>query len=192
MLAQGKVPDPGAEAARDLIQRHFGPCTELDRRYVGVMTWEGWAYLATVIDLARRKVVGWALADHTCAPNWSKRPSRWPSSPAEHRRGRSSTPRGKQYTRTDYAGLAHECKVVLSVGMAGECWDKAVADRSSPPSSASSSRPELGTTRAGLRRGAFDYIEGWYNTRQLHSSLGYLSPAGYEARISDSVGRQAA
>ena len=62
------VPDPAAEAAKDLIQRHFGPCTELDRRYVGdityVMTWEGWAYLATVIDLASRKVVGWALADH--------------------------------------------------------------------------------------------------------------------------------
>ncbi len=60
--------DPAAEAARDLIQRHFGPCSELDRRYVGdityIATWEGWAYLATVIDLASRRVVGWALADH--------------------------------------------------------------------------------------------------------------------------------
>ena len=62
------VADPEAEAARDLIQRHFGPCDQLDRRYVGdityINTWEGWAYLATVIDLASRKVVGWALADH--------------------------------------------------------------------------------------------------------------------------------
>ncbi len=62
------VADPEAEAAKDLIQRHFGPCEELDRRYVGdityVATWEGWAYLATVIDLASRRVVGWALADH--------------------------------------------------------------------------------------------------------------------------------
>ena len=62
------VADPDAEAARDLIQRHFGPCTEMDRRYVGdityIATWEGWAYLATVIDLASRRVVGWALADH--------------------------------------------------------------------------------------------------------------------------------
>ena len=60
--------DPDAEAARDLIQRHFGPCEEMDRRYVGdityISTWEGWAYLATVIDLAFRRVVGWALADH--------------------------------------------------------------------------------------------------------------------------------
>jgi putative transposase len=62
------VADPEAEAAKDLIQRHFGPCQEIDRRYVGdityVATWEGWAYLATVIDLASRKVAGWSLADH--------------------------------------------------------------------------------------------------------------------------------
>ena len=60
--------DPEAEAALDLIQRHFGPCEEIDRRYVGdityIATWEGWAYLATVIDLASRQVVGWAMADH--------------------------------------------------------------------------------------------------------------------------------
>src|SRR5438552_1927753 len=62
------VPDPDAERARDLIRRHFGPCVEIDRRYAGdityIATWEGWAYLATVIDLASRKVVGLALADH--------------------------------------------------------------------------------------------------------------------------------
>ena len=62
------VADPAAERAKDLIGRHFDPGAELDRRYVGdityVMTWEGWAYLATVIDLASRRVVGWALADH--------------------------------------------------------------------------------------------------------------------------------
>jgi putative transposase len=63
------VQDPATEAeALDLIRRHFGPGEGLDARYVGdityVATWEGWAYLATVIDLASRRVVGWALADH--------------------------------------------------------------------------------------------------------------------------------
>lgn len=62
------IADPDAAAALDLIQRHFGPSEVLDARYVGdityIATWQGWAYLATVIDLASRKVVGWALADH--------------------------------------------------------------------------------------------------------------------------------
>ena len=63
------IADPDAEAAVDLLKRVFGPGTvEFDRVYVGdityVWTWEGWAYLATVIDLASRRVVGWAIADH--------------------------------------------------------------------------------------------------------------------------------
>ena len=63
------IADPAAQAdALDLIQRHFGPSEVLDARYVGdityIATWQGWAYLATVIDLASRRVVGWALADH--------------------------------------------------------------------------------------------------------------------------------
>jgi putative transposase len=62
------ITDPEAQKALDLIQRAFGPGAEIDRHYVGdityIWTWEGWAYLATVIDLSSRRVVGWALADH--------------------------------------------------------------------------------------------------------------------------------
>jgi transposase InsO family protein len=62
------IADPAAERARDLIQRDFAPRPGTDQRYAGdityFMTWEGWVYLATVIDLSSRKVVGWALADH--------------------------------------------------------------------------------------------------------------------------------
>ena len=62
------IPDPAAERARDLIRRDFTPSPGADRRYVGDITYistrEGWAYLATVIDLSSRRVVGWALADH--------------------------------------------------------------------------------------------------------------------------------
>ena len=121
------VPDPEAELAKDLIGRHFGPTTELDARYVGdityIATWEGWAYLATVIDLASRRVVGWALAEHMRAELVcdalemafiTRRP---PPGAIFH------SDRGCQYTSTDYTKLARDHGVVLSVGRVGECWD---------------------------------------------------------------------
>jgi transposase InsO family protein len=82
--------------------------------------------------------------------------------------------------------------VVLSLGRKGTCWDNAVAE-----SFFASIKRELidrrpWPTMAGLRRAVFDWIEGWYNTRRLHSSLGYLSPAQYEARIHQNLSSQAA
>lgn len=190
------VPDPQAEAAKDLIQRHFGPCTELDRRYVGdityVMTWEGWAYLATVIDLASRRVVGWALADHmrTELVEDALEMAFIQRRPAKGAIFHSD--RGCQYTSHDYAKLARANGVVLSVGMAGECWDNAVAESFFATIKRELIDTRAWPTRAGLRRAVFEYIEGWYNTRRLHSSLDYMSPAEYEARIHDNADRQAA
>ena len=190
------IADPQAERARDLIQRRFGPGTEIDRRYVGdityIATWEGWAYLATVIDLASRKVVGWAVADHmrtelvTDALE-SAFVTRRPAPGAVFH-----SDRGCQYSSADYAALARDHGVVLSVGMAGQCWDNAVAESFF----ATIKRELIDTrpwpTRAGLRAAIFDYIEGWYNTRRLHSSLGYLSPADHEANIHHHADPQAA
>ena len=190
------VPDPEAEAAKDLIQRHFGPCTELDRRYVGdityIATWEGWAYLATVIDLASRKVVGWALADHMRtelvedALEMAFVQRRPPKGAIFH------SDRGCQYTSSDYAQLARANGMVLSVGMAGECWDNTVAESFSATIKRELIDRRAWPTRAGLRRAVFEYIEGWYDTRRLHSSLGYMSPAKYEALIHHNADRQAA
>ena len=189
------VPDPEAEAAKDLIQRHFGPCAEIDRRYVGdityVMTWEGWAYLATVIDLASRRVVGWALADHMRTELVEEALQ---MAFSQRRPGPGlifHSDRGCQYTSRDYADLARANGVVLSVGLAGECWDNAVAESFFATIKRELIDTRAWPTRAGLRRAVFDYIEGWYNVRRLHSSLDYCSPAEWEA-IHHSADRLAA
>lgn len=191
------IADANAEArAVDLIRRTFGPDTHLDARWCGdityIRTWEGWAYLASVIDLASRRVVGWALADHmrtdlvadalrmACA---QRRP---PAGVIFH------SDRGCQYTSGDFAALAAELKVTLSVGRKGECWDNAVSE-----SWFATFKSELIDTRSwptvhALRPAVFEYIEGWYNTRRLHSSLGYRSPAEYEATIHQETAARAA
>ncbi len=178
------VADPEAEAAKDLIQRHFGPGAEFDRRYVGdityVMTWEGWAYLATVIDLASRRVVGWALADHmrTDLVTEALEMAFVQRSPEPGAIFHSD--RGCQYTSKDYADLARANGMVLSVGLAGECWDNAVAESFFATIKRELIDTRAWPTRAGLRRAVFEYIEGWYNVRRLHSSLDYRSPAEWE------------
>ena len=179
------VADPDAELAHDLIQRHFGPCEEMDRRYVGdityIGTWEGWTYLATVIDLASRRVVGWALADHMRTELVEDALSMAFAHRAPDKGVIFHSDRGCQYTSADFAELARANGVVLSVGRKGECWDNAVAESFFATLKRELIDTRSWPTRAGLRRGVFEYIEGWYNTRRLHSTLGYLSPAQYEA-----------
>lgn len=191
------IADPNAEArAVDLIRRVFGPDVALDTRWCGdityVRTWEGWAYLATVIDLASRRVVGWALADHmrtdlvADALRMACIHRRPPAGVVFH------SDRGCQYTSGDYTALAAELGVTLSLGRKGQCWDNAVSE-----SWFATFKNEFVYTRpwptlAGLRRATFEFIEGWYNTRRLHSSLGYRSPAEYEATIHQESAARAA
>lgn len=121
------TPDPAAELARGLIQREFGPCEEIDRRYVGdityISTWQGWAYLATVIDLASRKVVGWALADHMrtelveealSSAFLTRRP---PAGIIFH------TDKGSQYVSIAYTERLEEIGAVPSIGTVGDSFD---------------------------------------------------------------------
>lgn len=189
------IPDPAAERARDLIGRDFAPSPTTDRRYVGdityIATWEGFAYLATVIDLASRRVVGWSIANHMRTELVEdalkmafvqRRPSRGLI---------FHTDRGSQYTSGDFARLARDNGVVLSVGMKGECWDNAVAESFFATIKRELIETRPWPTRAGLERAVFNYIEGWYNTRRRHSSLSYKSPAVFEA-INTNVDRQAA
>jgi transposase InsO family protein len=181
------ISDPGVVAV-DLVRRAFGPGTvELDRVYVGdityIWTWEGWAYLATVIDLASRRVVGWALADHMRAElvGDALRMA------IEHRRPTPGlifhSDRGTQYTSSEFTTLLTQHHITQSLSRPRQCWDNAVAE-----SFFASLKLELidrrsWATRAQVRAAVFDYIERFYNRRRLHSSLDYLTPVEYEARI---------
>jgi transposase InsO family protein len=181
------VADPEVVAV-DLLKRAFGPGTiELDRAWVGdityVWTWEGWAYLATVIDLSSRRVVGWALADHMRAElvGDALRMAIDARRPAPGLIFHSD--RGTQYTSAEFTDLLAEHKITQSLSRPRQCWDNAVAE-----SFFASLKTELidrrsWATRAQVRRAVFDYIEVFFNRQRLHSSLGYLTPVEYEATI---------
>jgi putative transposase len=189
------VADPEFQGALDLIQRAFGTGAGLDRRYVGdityIDTWEGWAYLATVIDLSSRRVVGWALDSHmrTELVADALKMALFTRGPEEGVVFHSD--RGCQYTSKEFGELATRHGVVLSIGRKGECWDNAVAESFFATIKRELISTRSWPTREGLRRAVFDYIEGWFNTRRLHSSLDYRSPAEWEAAHRDAVKRAA-
>jgi len=190
------IADPEA-AGLDLVKRAFGPGTvELDRIYVGdityIPTWEGWAYLATVIDLSSRRVVGWALADHmraelVCDALRMAIDARRPAPGAIFH-----SDRGTQYTSTEFTTLLTERRLLQSLSRPRQCWDNAVAEAwfGSFKRELIDNRPW--PTLAKLRLAVFDYIERFYNRVRLHSSLNYLSPVDYEATLHHPAATQAA
>jgi putative transposase len=182
------IVDPEAALRPDLIVRDFQPDPAgLDARWCGDITYvpteEGWLYMATVIDIASRRVVGWATADHlrtdlvadalkaACQQRRPTRPVIFHSD------------RGCQYTSQQFASLADQFGVRLSVSRTGQCWDNALAESFF----ATIKRELLGTSawpnRAAAHTAIFDFIEGWYNLHRLHRSLGYRSPAEYETAL---------
>jgi len=189
------VPDPAAALPADLIGRNFATAaTALDARWCGdityVHTWEGWLYLATVIDLGSRRVVGWATAEHLRTDLVDQALINAVTNRRPARGVIFHSDRGCQYTSAQYRRLADQHGVRLSVGRRGQCWDNAVSE-----SFFATIKTELldrrpWPTRAAAHKAIFNWIEGWYNTRRRHSTLDYLSPADYEARINHQPGLQ--
>ena len=87
----------------------------------------------------------------------------------------------RQYGSAQYARLADKHQVRLSVGRRGQCWDNAVAESFFATIKTELLDRRAWPTRAAADAAIFDWVEGWYNTRRRHSTLGYLSPATYEA-----------
>jgi transposase InsO family protein len=189
------IPDPAAAARTDRIRRDFtADASKLNTRWCGdityIPTWEGWLYLATVIDIASRRVVGYALADHLRTELIADALSNAVAARDPQPGVIFHSDRGCQYTSAAYTELAEECEVTLSVGRTGQCWDNALAE-----SFFSSLKGELidtraWPTRAGAKRAVVEYI-AWYNGTRLHSSLGYQSPADYENNHRENIRRVA-
>lgn len=180
------IADPAAPARPDLVQRDFGTDpAAVDTRWCGdityINTWQGWLYLATVIDLASRRVVGWAVAEHlkTDLVDAALTDALMRRRPAPGLIFHSD--RGCQYTSAQHARLAERHGVRLSVGRRGQCWDNAVAESFFATIKTELLHRRPWPTRTAARQAIFAYIEGWYNTRRRHSALGYRSPTAYEA-----------
>ena len=148
-----------------------------------VPTGEGWLYLAGVIDLCSRKVVGWAMADHMRTELVSDAlgmalDRRRPDQGLLHH-----SDRGVQYAGEDYQHLLQSHGIECSMSGKGDCWDNAVMESFWATLKTELVNHERYETRDQARASIFEYIEVFYNRARLHSSLGYLSPEQFEAGL---------
>lgn len=155
-----------------------------DITYVG--TGEGWLYLAVLVDLFSRRVVGWSM---------DRAIDRWLTLGAlgmalKRRRPRQGlvhhTDRGSQYASTDYQIELERAGIVCSMSRKGNCYDNAVAESFFATLKTELVRWRRWSTRQEAQTELFEYIEGFYNQRRRHSALGYRSPASFEAIMSTS------
>lgn len=177
---------PGVETADDLVRRNFDP-DKANQLWVAdityVRTWEGWIYLAAVMDCYSRRIVGWQLADSLKAEIVVDALSmaikaRSPGPGLVHH-----SDRGSQYTALIFNQRCRIAGIDVSMGAKGCAYDNAVAE-----SFFASLKKELvsrrsWSTKAEVRTAIFEYIEVFYNRQRLHSSIGYLSPAQYEESL---------
>jgi putative transposase len=172
--------------APNVLGRDFGadaPGRKWASDITYVATDQGWLYLAVVLDLCSRRVVGWAMADHLrarlCTDALDMAIGR--RRPGEGLLHHSD--RGVQYACGDYRELLRSHGIACSMSRAGDCYDNAVVESFFKTLKVELVYHEHYATREQARRSIFEYVEVFYNRRRLHSSLGYVSPEQFEAAM---------
>ena len=178
--------DATRPAAPNTLGRRFA-VRELDRVWAGDVTacWtgEGWLYLAALLDLGSRRVVGWATSgtlDHALTQAALQRAlvQRQPAARLLHH-----SDRGTHYTAAKYQAALTAAHVAVSMSRRGDCWDNAVMESFFATLKTELVHDARWATRAEATAAVATYIEGWCNRRRRHSTLDYLSPAEYELRL---------
>ena len=178
-------PGPDGYQIPDLIGRRFEPGAP-DVAWVQDITYipthEGWLYLASVLDLGSRRLIGYSMAEHMRTELVTDALKM-----AVAARGGdhavagviSHADRGSQYTSNDYLDYCHARQMRPSVGRTGVCWDNAVAESFWESLKRECVQNRIFATRAEARRAIFRWIN-WYNTSRLHSSLNDIPPLEWE------------
>lgn len=178
--------DHGHQVAENVLNRDF-TTTGLDQKWVGDITYiptvEGWLYLATVIDLHSRKVIGWAMSKRI-----NKQLVCDAMLMALYRRGFPSgvifhSDRGSQYCSNRFQKLLKDSKMICSMSRKGNCWDNAIAESFFKTLKVELVYQTTYATRDDARADIFEYIETYYNRIRRHSALDYLTPNEVELGI---------
>jgi putative transposase len=173
----------GVRCAPDLVARDFRPPAP-DRLWVAdityVRTWEGWLYLAAVVDCYSRRVVGWSVADHMRAELVVDAlemavSRRKPDAGLVHH-----SDQGSQFVSLVFGQRCRDIGIEVSMGSKGCCFDNAVAESFFKTLKGDLIHRRSWPTKAEARTAIFEWIEVFYNRQRLHSTLGYLSPVRYE------------
>ncbi|MGV9775071.1 IS3 family transposase [Streptosporangium sp. NPDC003464] len=179
------IADRQAVAASDLVKRKFS-AVEPNRIWTAdityVPTWQGFLYLAVVLDVFSRRIVGWAMADHMRTELVTD-----VLAMAIHQRRPSvgvihHSDKGSQYTSIAFGRRCEQAGVRPSTGRTGTCFDNAITESFFASLECELIDWRTFRTRSEAERAVFGYIEGFYNRRRRHSANGQLSPAEYEHR----------
>jgi putative transposase len=172
--------------APNLLQQNFS-ASKPDEKYVSDITYvwteEGWLYLAVVMDLYSRMVVGWSMSERMTsklvidALQMAVCRRKMPRGVIIH------SDRGSQYCSRDYQKILADNGFICSMSKRGDCYDNASMESWNHSFKVEAIHGEKFLTRADAKNHVFDYIDVYYNRKRLHSKLGYLSPMNFEAQM---------